>query len=66
METATAQEPVLIPEAERRRLIGSMESRLHIRARLAGRPLEEVIAEFDAEWELCLRCGCWRRREPAP
>lgn len=66
METATAQEPVLISEAERRRLISSMENRLDIRARIAGRPLEEVIAEFDAEYELCLRCGCWRRRESAP
>jgi hypothetical protein len=65
LKTATAQEPVLISETERRRLIGSMENRLHIRARLAGREPAEVTAEFAAGWELCLRCGGWRRRKPA-
>lgn len=65
MDTATAREPVLISEAERCRLLGSMENRLHIRARLAGRNPAEVMAEFAAEWELCLRCGGWRRRAAA-
>lgn len=61
---ATAREPALIPEAERRRLLGSMENRLYIQALLTGRDPAKVMAEFAAQWELCLRCGGWRRREP--
>jgi len=62
---ATARQPDLLPRAEQTRLIRAMENQLWIRARLAGRDPAEVISEFDAAYDLCLRCGCWRKRRPA-
>lgn len=62
---ATARPPVLIPQGERTRLIRARENQLWVRALLAGRDPAEVISEFDAAYDLCLRCGGWRERRCA-